>query len=49
MLERDSGGMAEGAVAICANPEHPPPESWIIMNDSLSDLRRGAWVKPHRY
>ena len=38
--------MAEGAVAICANTEHPPPESWFIINDSWSDLRRGAWVKP---
>ena len=30
--------MAEGAVAICANTEHPPPESWFIINDSWSDL-----------
>ena len=39
--------MAEGAVAICANTENRPPESWFIINDSFADLRRGAWVKPH--
>lgn len=39
--------MAEGAVAVCANLEHRPPESWFIVNDSWEDLRRGAWVKPH--
>jgi hypothetical protein len=39
--------MAGGAVAICANLENRPPESWFIINDSWESLRRGAWVKPH--
>lgn len=39
--------MRPGAVAICANLEHPPPSSWIIVDDSWADLRCGAWVKPH--
>jgi SAM-dependent methyltransferase len=39
--------MKPGAVIICANLENPPPESWIIINDSWDDLRRGAWVKPY--
>jgi hypothetical protein len=38
--------MADGAVAICANLETRPPESWFIVNDSWESLRRGAWVKP---
>jgi len=39
--------MAPGAVAICANLEGRPPESWFIVNDSWDNLRRGAWVKPY--
>jgi hypothetical protein len=39
--------MELGAVALCANLEHPPPSSWIIINDSWDSLQRGAWVKPH--
>jgi hypothetical protein len=39
--------MAPGAVIICANTETRPPQSWIIVNDSWEDLRRGAWVKPY--
>jgi hypothetical protein len=39
--------MAPGAVILCANTETRPPQSWIIINDSWEDLRRGAWVKPY--
>jgi hypothetical protein len=39
--------MAPGAVLLCANLEHRPPQDWIIVNDSWDDLRRGAWIKPY--
>lgn len=38
--------MAPGTVVLVANTETRPPQSWIIINDSWDDLRRGAWVKP---
>jgi SAM-dependent methyltransferase len=39
--------MAPGAVIICANLEHRPPENWFIIEDQWQDLRRGAWLKPY--
>ena len=37
--------MAPGAVVMCANLEHPPPSSWLLILDDW-EARRGIYMKP---